>query len=433
MIVPYIFLLVLLQQHPQVHSFSSIVRNLSSRTIITPAATTALYSTKTKNPKAKDSGGNKRPPSRVSDPAGPTPELVGGEPEILKLSDIPELEYDEDAHPIPHQPWRRGLTDGCEDPIDAPWRQEAEELIGKAVRLVGGKYLGCTWFLTSLVVTIDPDTSEMMHDGLKTRGPPISYIDDNGPQWKDPASPNPEELWDDELDIPIYEKDEQKEADLNRQKYARKDDDEDDLDLDDDEVPLYRSQETRSDDALRVMNLYEEMALTQPQDNTQGGERGDSTFLDTAKLSTIAGAIMDVLQEKEDRLRVLARHEIALHSPGPPDYIETQSQFDAHRDRYIVVETDDPWESNRILSGQLIERNSMDLLLNQKGRMVTIPLNFVKCVRLPNARREGDAQDLVEKADSGAEREFVEQADDGDGDGDDEDDEEYDYEDEDEE
>lgn len=35
-----------------------------------------------------------------------------------------------------------------------------------------------------------------------------------------------------------------------------------------------------------------------------------------------------------------------------------------------------------IYIGKLIDRNSMDLIINKKGHMVTIPLNFVRCVRL---------------------------------------------------
>jgi ribosome maturation factor RimP len=419
MIVPCIFLLVLLQQQPQVQSFSSIVNNLSSRTIITPATATALYSTKP--------SGNKRPPSLVSDPAGLTPDQVAGEPEILKLSDIPELVYDEDAHPIPHQPWRRGVTDGCEDPIDAPWRQEAEELIGKAVRLVGAKHVDCTWFLTVLEVTIDPDLSEMVDDPLKTKGPPIAVTTRAAPQWKDPLDPNPEDLQADELGGPYWELDEKLEADLKSKKYARQEDDEEDLGLDPNEMTGYATEESRSDEREGLMEERAEAYAKEPQYTDR-----EAMFIDTAKVSTIAGAILDILQEKEDRLRVLERHEIVLSCPGAPGYLSTQSQFDANRDRYIVVYTHDPWESNRILTGQLIERNSMDLLLNQKGRMVTIPLNFVSTVRLSNPRPDGDAQDLDEKGDYGDEQEFDEQADDGDDDEDDDEEYEYEVEDEDE-
>lgn len=58
-----------------------------------------------------------------------------------------------------------------------------------------------------------------------------------------------------------------------------------------------------------------------------------------------------------------------------------------------VVETQDPWESNRVLRGKLLERNSMDVIINKKGRMVTIPLNFVKCVRVAPSVTDGDDEE----------------------------------------
>jgi ribosome maturation factor RimP len=108
--------------------------------------------------------------------------------------------------------------------------------------------------------------------------------------------------------------------------------------------------------------------------------------IDTAGLSTIAQTILDALEEYEDELEILSRHELILTSPGPPDVIETQRQFDAYRGTYVIVETEDPFNSNRTLKGTLVDRNSMDVMINKQGRLVTIPLNFVKCVRLPKQK-----------------------------------------------
>lgn len=57
--------------------------------------------------------------------------------------------------------------------------------------------------------------------------------------------------------------------------------------------------------------------------------------------------------------------------------------FEMLRGSRVIVETRDPFESNRTLKGKLVDRNAMDLMINKKGRMVTVPLNFVKSVRLP--------------------------------------------------
>lgn len=97
--------------------------------------------------------------SRVIDPDGPTPE-----PEKMEIEEIDANEVDglrevfdraELPHPIPHQPWRRGETAGCEAPINAEWRRKAEREIYSAVDIVGGKVLDVTWYLTTLLVTID--------------------------------------------------------------------------------------------------------------------------------------------------------------------------------------------------------------------------------------------------------------------------------------
>jgi ribosome maturation factor RimP len=114
----------------------------------------------------------------------------------------------------------------------------------------------------------------------------------------------------------------------------------------------------------------------------------DTMVIDTAALSTVAKAILDALETVEEELQILERHELILTSPGASDVLETQRQFNAYRGFDVIVETVDPFESNRTLKGKLVDRNAMDLVINKKGRMVTVPLNFVKCVRLPAAKRE---------------------------------------------
>jgi len=41
----------------------------------------------------------------------------------------------------------------------------------------------------------------------------------------------------------------------------------------------------------------------------------------------------------------------------------------------VYVETRDPWGSNRVLGGKLVDRNALDVIINQdnSGRMVTTP------------------------------------------------------------
>jgi ribosome maturation factor RimP len=340
------------------------IRPQSIRAISTPSS--ALHSTK-----------SERPRSRVSDPSGSTPSLEDHEMETVNVEDIPEMQYDEDNHPIPHQPWRRGETAGCEDPIDAEWRQKAEEIMRKSVEMVGGTLIDITWYLTQVIVTIDDDWERIPRDFLKSNGPVIEVVSPQSPMFKDPSDPNPEDIWAGEDDI-VYQRDDEAEEEIRSKMYARQEEGEEDLGIDDDEdVPLYVREETREDDALRIQ---EEMQLQEEQRERRVTK--ETLKVDTAALSNIAGAMLDALETVEDELHVLERHEIVLASRGEPDVLETQKQFDAHRGDDVAVETEDPWESNRTLRGKLVDRNSMDVIINQQGRMVTIPLNFVKCVRL---------------------------------------------------
>jgi ribosome maturation factor RimP len=326
--------------------------------------------------------------SRVQDEDGPTPAAPDDAPELIDPADIPELHYDKNSHPIPHQPWRRGTTEGCEDPIEAPWRQEAELTIKKAARMVGGSVVDVTWYLTQLVITVDDDSLEDVDE--YSMGPEIMVApDDGGPEFFDPQDPNPEPIWADEEEY-LYERDDDMEEMLKKNMYAKKDDDdeeEDDLPPEN-PVKLYAQKETRED--MAAMSQEEEARL-------ENEERPVDSYifeLNTPALSTMARAILDALEQVEDSLHVLERHEVILSSPGAPNILETQSQFDAHRGSHVIVETQDPFNSNRVLKGKLLTRNSMDLVINKMGRMVTIPLNFVKCVRLPSSTRGAESWSL---------------------------------------
>jgi hypothetical protein len=96
------------------------------------------------------------PASKVTDPHGPTPNI---EPDPFPEIDIdthPEMHYDPNNHPVAHQPWRRGDTDGCHDVITSKWRLEAEDVIVDAIDMVGGKVVDVTWYiiiLSTLAIT----------------------------------------------------------------------------------------------------------------------------------------------------------------------------------------------------------------------------------------------------------------------------------------
>lgn len=379
--------ILLLHEVSPVSSFTPVAW-VSSQLSSQRASSTQLYSTTEKR---------KRKPSRVTDEDGPTPDLP--DVEIEEVGDIPELRETKSASemppgPIPHQPWRRGETAGCEDPISAEWRVEAEEIMKKAAKLAGGKVIDVTWYLTSVLVTLDEDLSDAK-DMLKSSGPVIEVVDPSDPIYYDPKDPKPEDIWTDEDDV-VYQRETEEERkerlEKKRNMYATKDEDDPEEephipeeDDDTDEVGLYMNEESRGDAALTAAEEAKTM-----YDEEEKPVNLMSLPIDRSALSSIAGAMIEALEEVEDELMVLSRHELVLTSPGPADILECQMQFDAHRGDVVLVETQDPWQSNRVLKGKLMDRNSMDVIINKKGRMVTIPNNFVRCVRLAVPPKEGE-------------------------------------------
>jgi hypothetical protein len=111
--------------------------------------------------------------------------------------------------------------------------------------------------------------------------------------------------------------------------------------------------------------------VTEEEQNETKNSRKHSTLdtmvIDTVALSTVAKAILDALETVEEELQNLERHELVPYQSGSLTYQETQRQFNAYRGFDVIVETVDPFESNRTLKGKLVDRNSMDLVINKKG------------------------------------------------------------------
>jgi ribosome maturation factor RimP len=363
---------------------------------------------------ASTKSGKKRSPSPIIDPDGPTQEFNPLSVEEVDSEDVDvlrQINSDDDLpRPIPHQPWRRGDTAGCEAPIAAPWRQQAESIITNAVRFIGGRVIDVTWYLTSVVVTLDPyATDALPKDLLKSRGPPINVMEPSMPMYYDPEDPSPVDIIGADENVGIMEEEEPEETHyrsrwdpskmIEKMKVGLTNEEKAEFD------PFYREKskvpETRADIAYQAAEeeaeraeeastpvdpdsawMFEPVNSRMNYDESNFEDCETEPEIDTSKLSTIAGAIIDALEDYEEELRILERHELILTSPSYDDStLETQKQFDAHRGQNVIVETQDPFNSNRVLKGKLLDRNSMDVLINKQGRMVTIPLNFVKCVR----------------------------------------------------
>jgi ribosome maturation factor RimP len=392
-------------------------------------------------------------PSKVTDEDGLTPPEEFSEIETVDESDVPELQYDPNGHPVRHQPWRRGDTDGCHDPIEVPWRLEAEEIIKNAAFGVGANVLDVTWFMGYVLVTLDDDLTRV--EGVM--GPEIRVQDAwvSSP-WGDPDDPEPADdygiyageedgrILDESGSIVGIENDpysqqgydtDTGEIQPSRPRPTREEavrmisyddfqrylsdgmtvemQDRDErvsnkLSLADYEAKLLKANEEwgfsrdeleKRTKHLRARYLHsEDLAEYYPEEFAKVGfeepmeklampllERADG--IDTDALSIIARSILDALQdpEVEERLRIVSRHELLLTSLGDPEYLETQSQFDSHRGTDVIVQTQDPFGSNRALKGKLVDRNALDVIINQRGRMVTVPLNMVDYVMIASA------------------------------------------------
>lgn len=168
-----------------------------------------------------------RAPSKVSDPSGPTVEAEPEEFPEVDYDSIPETKYDEEKIPIPHQPWRRGETAGCEDPIDAEWRKEAERMIKMGVQASGGTYIDTTWYLTTVVVTVGMEFQGMPPDLMREGGPEIQIDTASKPMYYDPDDPQPKDIdFEEDQDTPVFERDEEAEQAIANRTYAKADPDE---------------------------------------------------------------------------------------------------------------------------------------------------------------------------------------------------------------
>lgn len=304
---------------------------------------------------------------------------------------------------MPHQPWRRGDTDGCHDPISAPWRLEAESIISDAVNLVGGKVVDVTWYMAKCVISLDEKSlSNVVSyvDGPEVR---IVYPDESdvsGHVWDDPEAGTEDEMFTEEDELLDYEQyDEDTEYEILKANMPVEYDE-----YTGEELPP-REPRGREERMVEMAEEWESRWIDEPRDE----KPADGMFahpVDTKALSVISQAITKALDEDEveERLQILSRHDVILTSPlDNPCVLDSQKEFDAARDLDVYVETRDPWGSNRVLGGKLVDRNALDVIINQdnSGRMVTIPISMIHQVLLPSGLARGSAKMKAEGGDDG--------------------------------
>jgi len=79
--------------------------------------------------------------------------------EIVDVDSLEGLHYRE-LPDNPDKPWRRGDTDGCDDPMDAPWRIQGEKVIYEAADSIGAVIDDVTWDMAKCTITLS-DTSKV--------------------------------------------------------------------------------------------------------------------------------------------------------------------------------------------------------------------------------------------------------------------------------
>ena len=356
-------------------------------------------------------------PSTVLDPDGPTPPQTPDPFPEIDIDTLPEAHYDESNHPIPHQPWRRGDTDGCHDPINAPWRLEAESIISDAAYLVGCKVVDVTWYMAKCVISLDEQTLNnnvvSYVDGPEVQ---IMYPDESdisGHVYQDPEAGTEDEMFTEEDEILDYEQyDEDTEYEILKANMPVEYDE-----VTGDELPP-REPRSREERVMEMEEEYNSRYLDEPRQE----KPADGMFahaVDTKALSVVSQAIMKALSEDiiEEKLAILSRHDIILTSPlNNPCILDSQSEYDAARDLDVYVETRDPWGSNRVLGGKLIDRNALDVIINQdnSGRMVTIPNSMIHQVLLPSGLAKVSAKMKADlDAEEAEEREEMENSEEG--------------------
>ena len=343
-------------------------------------------------------------------------------PEI-DLETLPEAHYDEENHPIPHQPWRRGDTDGCHDPINAPWRIEAESIIKDAAYLVGCKVVDVTWYMAKCVISLDESTLNnnvvSYVDGPEVRIMYPDSTDISGHVFDDPEAGTEDEMFTEEDELLDYEQyDDETEYEILKANMPVEYDE-----VTGDELPR-REPRSRVERVMEMDEEYESRFIDEPREEKPMSDGMFAHPVDTKALSVVSQAIIKALSEDviEERLRILSRHDIILTSPlDNPCILDSQKEYDAARDLDVYVETRDPWGSNRVLGGKLVDRNALDVIINQdnSGRMVTIPNSMIHQVLLPSGLAKVSAKIKADLDAEEAEEEWDNES--GDDDDDDED------------
>ena len=121
------------------------------------------------------------------------------------------------------------------------------------------------------------------------------------------------------------------------------------------------------------------------------GDGDDAEPLDIETVAAITRVLLDSYEADDPEL-VLQRLEFEVSSPTTST-LTSQRQYEAYKGFDVLVDTNEPFKNKRKgIAGKLVSRDTEELVINQKGRMVRIPEFLVGEVRLAKAKLEpGDS------------------------------------------
>jgi len=110
-------------------------------------------------------------------------------------------------------------------------------------------------------------------------------------------------------------------------------------------------------------------------------------------LESVHRQIYEEMELREEELDFVNRFELMIASPGVSDCLRNDRDFVSFKGFVVTVSTTEEFKKRLQFEGSLIERSDEHVVVSLKGRIVKVPRELVKSVRLPKARYEsGDSE-----------------------------------------
>ena len=110
-------------------------------------------------------------------------------------------------------------------------------------------------------------------------------------------------------------------------------------------------------------------------------------------IALIDSAHRDLYNELDisgDELGILEKYEILFASPGVGNILYRDIDFDVFQGFPIIIETTEIYKKKTEFEGTLKERTDEHVLISLKGRIVKLPRNIIKVVKLFESKYEAD-------------------------------------------